>query len=165
MIKKKTQLSILGWREWVRLPELGLGRIKAKIDTGAKSSCLHAFDIEEIERDEERLIRFKVHPRQRRQTKLVEVEARLLGYREVRSSSGHTEVRPVIVTIIRLLGREWPIELTLSDRQGMGFRMLVGREALRGRFLVDAEKSFLSGKPKKKSKRSVKLKMPGSKKR
>ena len=159
MTKPTKKYPVLGWREWVRLPELKLGRsIKAKIDTGAKSSCLHAFDIESFERDGEQYVRFKVHPRQRRQSNMVETEAKVLEFREVRSSSGHAEVRPVIVTIIRLHGQEWPIELTLSDRAGMGFRMLVGREALRGRFLVDCEESFVGGKPKNLRKKKAKSK-------
>lgn len=159
MSTKKIRLPILGWREWVRLPDLRLGCIKAKIDTGARSSCLHAFDIEIFDREGELFVRFKVHPQQRRKTKLVEAEAKILEFREVRSSSGHSEKRPVICTTIRLLGQEWPIDLTLSDRGEMGFRMLIGREALRSRFLVDAEKSFLAGRPGKLKKSRAKNKL------
>ena len=152
MGNEKIKLPVLGWREWVRLPELGIGRVKAKIDTGARSSCLHAFDIQEVDRDGELFVRFKVHPKQRRQSKLVVTEAKVLEFREVRSSSGHIESRPVVVTVVSLLGQQWPIELTLTDRGEMGFRMLMGREALRGRFVVDPEQSFLGGKPKKRRK-------------
>ena len=149
MGKNKSELPVLGWREWLHLPELGIGRVKAKIDTGARSSSLHAFDVQEIDRCGELFVRFKVHPKQRRQSKLIMTEAKVLEFRNVRSSSGHIESRPVVVTLVSLLGQQWPIELTLTDRGAMGFRMLVGREALRGRFIVNPEQSFCGGKPQR----------------
>lgn len=152
MSQDEIKLPMIGWREWVRLPELAIGRVKAKIDTGARSSCLHAFDIQKVEQDGELFVRFKVQPKQNRQSKLVEVEAKVLEFRKVRSSSGHIELRPVIVTIVSMQGHEWPIELTLTDRGAMRFRMLLGREALRGRFVIDPDQSFRAGKPKKKKK-------------
>lgn len=149
---KKQSLPIIGWREWVNLPELGIMSIKAKVDSGARSSSLHALRIEEFERDGEPWVRFQVHPVQRSRMDAISVEAKVLERRSVRSSSGQVGLRPVIVTPIELLGVRWPIELTLASRDEMGFRMLLGREAFRGRFLVDAGKSYYGGKPKERIK-------------
>jgi hypothetical protein len=140
-------LPIIGWREWVSLPDLGVERIKAKIDTGARSSSLHAFDVKTFEKDGQAFVRFKVHPIQRSSKETVVVEAPVLEFRRVRSSSGHAHLRPVIVTTVEALGRSWPIELTLANRDAMGFRMLLGREAIRGRMLVDAQSSYYGGQP------------------
>ena len=146
MSKKKPRLPVIGWREWVGLPDLGIDSIKAKVDTGARSSSLHAFDVEVFHKQDEEWVRFKVHPVQRKERKVVELEAKVFDSRSVRSSSGKAEVRPVIVTNVELLGRTWPVELTLANRDQMGFRMLLGREAFRRRFLVDAGKSYFGGK-------------------
>ncbi|MCL4200969.1 MAG: ATP-dependent zinc protease [Pirellulaceae bacterium] len=140
---------VIGWREWIKLPDLGISSIKAKIDTGARSSSLHAVDVEIFRRDGKTWVRFKVHPLQRTSSKTIEAEAEVLEFRRVRSSSGHTTMRPVIVTTLDVLGRSWPIEVTLADRADMGFRMLLGREAVRGRLLVDPGKSYNSGRPPK----------------
>ncbi len=142
-------LPIIGWREWLSLPELGIKYIKAKIDTGARSSSLHAFDTEFFERDGEQWVRFKVNPVQRNESRVVETAARVFDSRSIRSSSGESQVRPVIVTPLQLLGERFDIELTLADRNQMGFRMLLGREAFRRRFLIDPGKSYLGGVPKK----------------
>lgn len=149
-----SDLLLIGWREWIALPDLGVKQIKAKVDTGARSSSLHAWDIEEFTRDGRAWLRFLLHPLQRSIKKSVHAEAELLEYRPVRSSTGHQSLRPVIVTHAVLLGQKWPIELTLASRDEMGFRMLLGREALRGRFLVHSGASFLAGKPKKRPKPS-----------
>jgi len=143
------QLSIIGWREWVGLPDLGIKAIKAKVDTGARSSSLHAFDVKEFDRNGERWVRFSIHPEQRSTSKTVITESKIFDVRSVRSSSGKATIRPVIMAEITLLGLTWPVELTLANRDEMGFRMLLGREAFRKRFLVDAGKSFLGGRPKK----------------
>jgi len=150
--KKVSNLPTIGWREWVWLPDFGIEAIKVKVDTGARSSSLHAFDLHEFTREDEKWVRFKVHPVQRRRDVTVEIEARVLEYRSVRSSSGKATKRPVIVTKLKLLGITWPVELTLASRDKMGFRMLLGREAFRDRFLVDAGNSYFSGKPKRKNK-------------
>jgi hypothetical protein len=150
---KKPNLPVIGWREWIGLPEFGIKAIKAKVDTGARSSSLHAFDLEEFEQDG-KWVRFKLHPVQRKNERIVVAEAKVLEYRSVRSSSGKAARRPVIVTNIELLGLTWPVELTLANRDEMGFRMLLGREAFRRRFLVDAGKSYYGGKPKRKKKRN-----------
>lgn len=136
---------VLGWREWVSLPDLGIDRIKAKVDTGARSSSLHAYAFERFRRGGRSLIRFRVHPWQRDYHKEVQSEAELLDMRTVRSSSGVESLRPVIVTDLEVLDQRWPIELTLTRRDAMGFRMLLGRQAVRGRFLVDAGASYLAG--------------------
>lgn len=146
---KQTDLKVIGWREWVSLPELGIRRIKAKVDSGARSSSLHAFDIERIIKDEEDWVRFKVHPVQKRTASVLHIEARMHDTRQVRSSSGESVIRPVIETNITMLGLTWPIELTLANRDQMGFRMLLGRQAFRNRFLLDAGKSYFGGKPKR----------------
>jgi hypothetical protein len=136
----------IGWREWVALPDLRVRAIKAKVDTGARSSTLHAWDIEEVDTGNgTRLLRFAVRPLQDNDRKVVRTEAPLLEYREVRSSNGEVEIRPVIVTRLRIMGRLRRIELTLSNRDEMGFRMLLGRRAIRKRFLVDPQRSYLGG--------------------
>jgi hypothetical protein len=140
-------LPVIGWREWVSLPDFGIDQLKAKVDTGARSSSLHAFDMQIFERDKKQWVRFQVHPVQRNDRRSVDVEAPVLEFRSVRSSSGKAAIRPVIVTNVSLLGLTWPIEVTLASRDKMGFRMLLGREAFRGRFLVDAGRSYLGGKP------------------
>jgi hypothetical protein len=144
---------IIGWREWVELPDLGIAAIKAKVDTGARSSSLHAYDVEVIDRHGVAFVRFKVRPVQRSDDDVVVTEARLLEYRTVRSSSGRATKRPVIVTDVMLLGQRWPVELTLANRDEMGFRMLLGRQAIRRRFMVDAGRSYYGGKPKPRQKR------------
>ncbi|MCA9111091.1 MAG: ATP-dependent zinc protease [Planctomycetaceae bacterium] len=140
------QLPSIGWREWLALPDLGIPYIKAKIDTGARSSSLHAFDIETVKRSGQKFVRFKIHPRQRDDTHIVEAEAEVLEFRTVRSSNGEVSQRPVIITHVEVLGNKWPIELTLANRDAMGFRMLLGREATRQRFLVDAGRSYYGGR-------------------
>lgn len=142
-----TEQKIIGWREWVSLPELNIDFVKAKIDTGARTSSLHAFDVEVFKRKGADWVRFKVHPMQRDSKQTVSAEARVHEYRNVRSSTGHQSKRPVIITNLVLLDETWAIELTLANRDEMGFRMLLGREAFRGKVLVDAGKSYYSKKP------------------
>ena len=145
--------SVIGWREWVGLPDLGIKSIKAKVDSGARSSSLHAFDIETFEMNGKPWVRFKVPPIQRRDDRIVSVESPVLEMRKVRSSSGKATLRPVIYTRVSLLGITWPVELTLADRTKMKFRMLLGRQAFRERFLLDAGRSYYGGKPKRKKKK------------
>jgi hypothetical protein len=142
-MKQQEQLPIIGWREQLALPDLGIREVKAKIDTGARSSALHAFDVETFNSNGKRMVRFKVHPYQRDAHRTVTAEAELLDQRQVRNSGGQTQVRPVIETTVELNGDRWSIELTLTNRDVMGFRMLLGRQAVRRRFLVDAGRSFL----------------------
>ena len=133
----------IGWREWVALPDLAVDWVKAKVDTGARSSTLHAWDIE-IDEGAGR-VRFTVHPLQDDDAIIVAASAPLLEQREVRSSNGEVEIRPVISTVALVGGSSHAIELTLSNRDEMGFRMLLGRSAIRRRFLVDPGRSFLGG--------------------
>ena len=145
-------LPIIGWREWVGLPGLGVKKIKAKVDSGARSSSLHASGIEEFTLDQQSYVRFFIHPNHKNVKKKVPAQARLVEMRSVRSSSGETSQRPVVKTAVRLLGQIWQVELTLADRSDMGFRMLLGREAFRGKFLVDAASSFYGGQPRRRRK-------------
>ena len=142
----------MGWREYVALPELGVTGIKAKVDTGARSSALHAFRLREVKRDGKTLVRFDVHPRQRSADGSIAVEFPVHDRRSVRSSDGRVQTRYVIRTVLRIADQEWLIDLTLSRRDDMGFRMLLGREAIRGRFVVDPARSWVAG-PKPKSKK------------
>ena len=144
----KPPKPIVGWREWIALPALGIDAVKAKIDTGARSSSLHAFDVEEFDRDGARWVRFVVHPLQRDVATTLCAEAPVLEFRQIRSSSGHTTLRPVVSVEIELGGQRWPIELTLAARDEMGFRMLLGRQAVRGRFAVDPGKSYVVSEPR-----------------
>ena len=130
------------------MPAFGVEYIKVKVDTGARSSSLHVSDLESFERDGATWARFTIHPEQRKRNPTIHVESEILEYRSVRSSSGKATLRPVVVTTLELMGVSWEVELTLSSRDEMGFRMLLGREAFRGRALVDANRSFLGGKRK-----------------
>lgn len=143
--------GVVGWREWIALPDLGIGGIKAKIDTGARSSSLHAYDMKRFKRRGVSMIRFKVHPIQREFRTVVEAEAELVDLRKVRSSSGVQTLRPVITTPIVLGDDRWDIEITLTRRDAMGFRMLLGRQAVRGHLLVDPGRSFLGSSPPSRS--------------
>lgn len=140
------EYEVIGWREWARLPELGVARIKVKVDTGAKTSALHAEDIEVFTRPQGTFVRFTVYPKQRNRRIASRTSARLVDERHVRSSIGVRTRRPVIETQLELGGAIFPIQVTLVDRDVMGFRMLLGRQALRGRYLVDPGTSFLCGR-------------------
>lgn len=136
----------LGWREWISLPDLGLTLVKAKVDTGARTSTLHAFYVDRFQRRGVSYVRFGIHPLQRRTTVVVHGEARVLDQRRVSDSGGHREERFVIETRLVLAGQEWPIEVTLTNRETMLFRMLLGRTALTDRILVDPARSYLTGR-------------------
>lgn len=140
---------MLGWREWVGLPDLGVDWLKAKVDTGAQTSSLHAFALQRFVRDGEDWVRFEVHPWQRSSLDPRVVELPVHDRRPVKSSSGHVEERVVVRVGLRLLDTVLPAEVTLTRRDSMGFRMLVGREVLRRGFLVDSSASYLGGKPPK----------------
>lgn len=145
--------TLTGWREWVSLPDAGVDWIKAKIDTGARTSSLHAFEIEEFDREGEDWVRFRVNPWQNTNADATIVECPVHDRRSVRSSSGHAQQRLVVMLAIRLVDRLVVSEVTLSNRDEMGFRMLIGREALRKGFTVDPARSFLGGKAPKEARR------------
>ncbi len=133
----------IGWREWLSLPELGLPAIKAKVDTGARTSALHAWKIEPFAHGGAPWVRFHMHPVQRRTDLSVACDAPVIDRRLVRDSGGHTEQRYVIESVLQLGGQRWRIEITLTDRDTMLFRMLLGRQAI-GDCCVRAAESFLA---------------------
>lgn len=141
----------LGWREWVSLPDLNIDLIKAKIDTGARTSTLHAFDVELLNVSGKGFVKFSIHPNQRDSGKVIECQAPLFDQRVVRDSGGHTESRYVIETKIIIGSAVHIAEVTLTNRDNMGFRMLIGRTTMKGLYLVDPGKSYLIGKRKKRS--------------
>lgn len=147
---------MIGWREYVSLPDLGIERIKAKVDTGARTSALHAINIKYHTRHGATWVTFSVHPRQRDAKLIVDCAAPLVEERYVTDSGGKRTLRPVIVTTVVLSGELRLVELTLVARDEMGFRMLIGRQALRGRLLVDSSRSYLGGGRKKKKKKKKK---------
>ena len=146
--KKTPDMGVLGWREWVSLPELGIARIKAKVDTGARTSTLHAFSLSPFNENGQKKIRFEMHPRQHNTTNIVSCVANVVDLRWVTDSGGHSEERYVIRTPISIDGLSWPIEITLTERDTMLFRMLLARNAIRGHFMVDPARSFLRSKRK-----------------
>jgi hypothetical protein len=139
-------LLTVGWREWLALPDLGLPAIKAKIDTGAKTSALHAFQVDRFQQSARDYVRFQMHPLQNNDSLVVECEALLIDQRQVSDSGGHKEMRYVIETRMQLSELEIPIQLTLTNRDSMRFRMLLGRQAMANNILVDPAASFLCGK-------------------
>jgi hypothetical protein len=135
----------IGWREWVALPDLRVGAIKAKVDTGARTSALHAYNIAPFRRAGALWLRFELQPIQRSEAMKVVCEARAIDERAVRNSGGGVERRYVIRTLLKLGEKSWPIELALANRDQMGFRMLLGRTALQGRALIEPGRSYLLG--------------------
>jgi hypothetical protein len=146
MAAKEVDKVTIGWREWVALPGLGIGRIKAKVDTGARTSALHGFEIEELEDGDVQRVRFRIHPVQKDNNTEIQCEADVVDRRVVRDSGGHQELRWVIRTDIRIGNQTWPAEFTLTSRDDMLFRMLLGRTAMKGRAVVDPARSYLMGK-------------------
>jgi hypothetical protein len=139
---------ILGWREWAAFPQLNIPRIKAKIDTGARTSALHAFQVDTFQENGKTKVRFTIHPRQKSIKKVISCVTDLIDIRWVTDSGGHREQRCVIQTDIILGNKCWPIEVTLTSREDMRFRLLLGRTALRNHYYVDPAASYLLGKLK-----------------
>lgn len=138
--------TIIGWRECVGLPGLGIGAVKAKIDTGARTSALHAFFVEPFDKGGLEHVRFGIHPLQKRTDIEVICEALVSDRRWVSDSGGHREQRYVIEAPVHMGGLIWPVEITLTSRDSMLFRMLLGRTAIKGRMMVDPERSYVVGK-------------------
>lgn len=145
MTRYADKLPRVGWREWAQLPALGIPAIKAKVDTGARTSALHAFQVRHFRHHSEDWVRFFMHPLQHDTDTVVECRARVIDRRAVSDSGGHREKRWVVETDLRIGTQTWPVELTLTNRDTMLFRMLLGRTALRGRLLVDCARSYLQG--------------------
>ncbi|HEY6627370.1 MAG TPA: RimK/LysX family protein [Acidimicrobiia bacterium] len=138
---------VIGWREWVQLPDLGVFVVKAKVDTGAATSSLHAFQLERFEKDGFPYVRFEVHPRQRSKRPSIECEAVVVKETAVRNPGGRTELRPVIASTLVIAGQQIEALINLTGRDEMGYRMLLGRRTLRNRFVVDPGKSYLGPRP------------------
>ena len=138
---------ILGSEEWCSLPELGIPTIKARVDSGAKTSALHAINIAPFLKEGQNWVKFDINPIQNNVKTIIHCEAPLIDKRVVKSSSGFREQRYVIQTSLEIGQSKWLIEMTLTNRDSMGFRMLLGREAMSGRVLVDPEEQYLLGQP------------------
>jgi hypothetical protein len=146
-VAKQRQLMTLGWREWVSLPDLGLPHIKAKVDTGARTSAIHAFALSTYQQGDEERVEFRMHPNQKDVETVVVCDAAVIDKRVVTDSGGHKEERLVIETTLQIGEHAWPIEATLTARDDMLFRMLIGRTAMKGRAVVNPGRSYVIGKP------------------
>lgn len=144
--KNKAPPTLIGWREWVALPELGAARIKAKVDTGAKTSALHAFRLKTVIKDGVEYAEFFLHPEQKKRLPEFFCSAPVVDRRSIRSSNGQVEKRLIIRTRLSIGGRDYPIALSLTNRNSMGFRLLLGRDAFRKKFVINPSASFLLGK-------------------
>lgn len=131
------------------MPDLGVDEIKAKVDTGADNSSLHAFNIERFEENGVEMVRFEIHPRQRKRRPSIECVAEVVGERKVKNPGGRSQMRPVIHTRLVIAGKEIEARVNLTTRDEMTFRMLLGRRTVRKKFLVDPGRSYLGGRPPK----------------
>ncbi len=151
MNQQNESKMIIGCDEWCAFPSLNIPAIKARVDSGAKTSSMHAINIERFSRNDEKWVRFEVHPLQKNRKVTVHCEAPLIDQRVIKSSSGDKEKRPVICVPLSLGGTVWEVEVTLTNRDSMGYRMLLGREAMNGRILIDPESMCLLGEQDKKT--------------
>ena len=144
-MKIKEPKMIIGWREWLALPDLNVPAIKVKVDTGARTSALHAFNVVPYEEEGIQYVSFNIHPLQGNDAVSIPCKAPLIDRRKVTNSGGQSQKRYVIGTTLQIAGRSWPIELTLTNRDEMKFRMLLGRNAMSGRLIVDPNLSMQAG--------------------
>lgn len=151
-MRYKEDLITLGWREWVYLPDLGIDAIKVKVDTGARTSAIHAFELETFSVNGIDKVEFRIHPLQKDDATIVTCTTDVLDKRVVTDSGGHKEERIVISTTLGIGKYSWPIEATLTSRDNMLFRMLLGRTAIKGRAQVNPSRSYLVGKKKRNKK-------------
>lgn len=140
-----SELVVIGWKECIALPELEIDNIHCKVDTGAKTSCLHTYFVEPFEKNNQQYVRFGLHPKQNNTDIEKICVSPCVDRRMVKDSGGHTEDRYVIRTLIQLADRQWEVEFTLTDRDAMQFRMLLGREALKNNYIVDCSRSYVLG--------------------
>jgi len=164
LLTDQSERPAIGWREWLALPSLGLPAIKAKIDTGARTSALHAFFVEPFKKDGLVHVRFGIHPLQKRTDIEIICEAPIIDQRWVTDSGGHRELRYVVEEPVHMGGEVWPVEITLTSRDSMLFRMLLGRTAIKGRMIVDPARSYVAGKLSRKAYFPLKKKQTKSKK-
>lgn len=137
--------KIIGCEEWCNLTDLDIPAIKARVDSGAKTSSIHAFNINPYRKNKSLWVSFEVHPLQDNRRTIVRCDAEVIDRRDIRSSSGLSEKRYVIKTLLEFYGKKLEIELTLTNRDSMGYKMLLGREAMNGLFIIDPSKHFLTG--------------------
>ena len=149
MIKKLQDKLLIGWREWCALPHLNIPAIKVKIDTGARTSALHAFNIKSWVKKDKKYVNFSVYPLQGNNKIIIHCEAPVVDERIITSSNGHREHRYIILTEIKIAHQIWSIELSLSDRDPLKFRMLLGREALKKWAIIDPSRNYCQGRIKK----------------
>lgn len=146
---KRNRRTTIGWREWVQMPDLGVTEIKAKVDTGADNSSLHAFNIERFDIDGVSHVRFDIHPRQRKRKPSISCVAEVVKERKVKNPGGRSELRPVIKTRLVVAGEEIEALVNLTTRDEMTFRMLLGRRTIRNKFVVDPGRSYVGERPAK----------------
>lgn len=147
MSPKTGEKRVIGWREWVQLPELGVLEMKAKVDTGADNSSLHAFNLERFSKDGVDYVRFEIHPKRRTRKPAIRCEAPVATEKKVKNPGGRTELRPVIRTQVIVAGVEVEALVNLTSRDDMGFRMLLGRRTIRKTFMVDPGRSYVGERP------------------
>ncbi|MGA7096246.1 MAG: RimK/LysX family protein [Acidimicrobiia bacterium] len=147
MSPKPAKKKVIGWREWVQLPELGVMEMKAKVDTGADNSSLHAFNLERFTKDGIDYVRFEIHPKRRSRKPAIQCEAPLAMEKKVKNPGGRAELRPVIRTPVIVAGVEMEALVNLTSRDDMGFRMLLGRRTIRKTFMVDPGRSYVGERP------------------
>ncbi len=146
-MKQTGEMPVIGWRELVALPQLGVSLVRCKVDTGARTSALHAFYVEEVEENGVAKVRFGLHSDQEDSVREVHCVAPVCDRRLVSDSGGHQELRYVIRSVVVLGNDAWPIEITLTNRDSMRYRMLLGRTAIINNYVVDTSRSYVAGKP------------------